>query len=108
MDWKLQLQPGLRGRMIQRIMDTLIRHLPVTVPEGILELSKIAVRIDEKVYASAVSKPDYFRKISLKMLTMESTQNNNNGVANPLPHDAPNPEMKSKSPNHELEIKIKP
>ncbi|KAF3335810.1 mediator of RNA polymerase II transcription subunit 15a-like protein [Carex littledalei] len=53
-------------------MDTLKRHLPVPVPEAINELQKIAVRFEEKIYSVATSQPDYHRKISLKMLSMEN------------------------------------
>ncbi|KAF8029804.1 hypothetical protein BT93_E2281 [Corymbia citriodora subsp. variegata] len=53
-------------------METLKRHLPVSGPEGLQELNKIAVRFEEKIYTAATSQSDYLRKISLKMLTMET------------------------------------
>ncbi|RVW36865.1 Mediator of RNA polymerase II transcription subunit 15a [Vitis vinifera] len=53
-------------------MDTLKRHLPVSGQEGLHELRKIAVRFEEKIYTAATSQSDYLRKISLKMLTMET------------------------------------
>lgn len=40
--------------------------------EGLQELKKIAVRFEEKIYSAATSQSDYLRKISLKMLTMET------------------------------------
>ncbi|KAF9596250.1 hypothetical protein IFM89_008413 [Coptis chinensis] len=46
---------------------------------GITELNKIAVRFEEKIYMAATSQSDYLRKISLKMLTME-TKSQNTGV----------------------------
>jgi hypothetical protein len=36
-------------------MDTLKKHLPVSVPEGLNELQKIAVRFEEKIYTAATS-----------------------------------------------------
>jgi len=36
-------------------MDTLKRHLPISVPEGFNELRKIAIRFEEKIYAAATS-----------------------------------------------------
>ncbi|CAL5385900.1 unnamed protein product [Camellia sinensis] len=57
-------------------MDTLKRHLPFTGEEGLLELRKIAVRFEEKIYTAATSQSDYLRKISLKMLTMENKHQN--------------------------------
>ncbi|KAI9110222.1 hypothetical protein K1719_018664 [Acacia pycnantha] len=75
-DWRTQLQPGERLRIVNKIMDTLKRHLPVSGQEGLHELRKIAQRFEEKVYAAATSQSDYLRKIALKMLTMENkTQN---------------------------------
>ncbi|KAL0919842.1 hypothetical protein M5K25_011966 [Dendrobium thyrsiflorum] len=76
-DWRSQLQPEARQRIVNKIMDTLRRHLPVAAPEGMTELKKIAVRFEEKIYAAAVNQSDYLRKISLKMLSMETkTQQN--------------------------------
>jgi len=36
-------------------METLKRHLPISVPEGLNELRKIAIRFEEKIYAAATS-----------------------------------------------------
>ncbi|XP_010057527.2 F-box/LRR-repeat protein At5g02910 isoform X2 [Eucalyptus grandis] len=71
-DWRAQLLPESRERIVNKIMETLKRHLPVSGPEGLRELNKIAMRFEEKIYAAAVSQSDYLRKISLKMLTMET------------------------------------
>ncbi|KAF3335809.1 Mediator of RNA polymerase II transcription subunit 15a [Carex littledalei] len=71
-DWRSQLQPESRQRIVNKIMDTLKRHLPVPLPEGIIECQNIAVRFEEKIYSTATSQPDYLRKISLKMLSMEN------------------------------------
>ncbi|XP_023529244.1 mediator of RNA polymerase II transcription subunit 15a-like isoform X3 [Cucurbita pepo subsp. pepo] len=71
-DWRSQLQPDSRHRIVNKIMETLKRHLPVSGHEGLSELRKIAVRFEEKIYTAATSQSDYLRKISLKMLTMET------------------------------------
>ncbi|XP_055802522.1 mediator of RNA polymerase II transcription subunit 15a-like isoform X1 [Solanum dulcamara] len=57
-------------------METLKRHLPIYGQEGVLELRKIDVRFEEKIYSAATSQQDYLRKISLKMLTMETKSQN--------------------------------
>ncbi|XP_011014848.1 PREDICTED: mediator of RNA polymerase II transcription subunit 15a-like isoform X1 [Populus euphratica] len=57
-------------------METLKRHLPFTGQEGLQELKKIAVRFEEKIYTAATNQSDYLRKISLKMLTMETKSQN--------------------------------
>ncbi|KAK1307498.1 Mediator of RNA polymerase II transcription subunit 15a [Acorus calamus] len=86
-DWRSQLQQESRHRIVNKIMETLKRHLPISGPEGMIELKKIAVRFEEKIYTAATSQTDYLRKISLKMLTME-TKTQNPGGANPLPSNA--------------------
>ncbi|KAI9084592.1 hypothetical protein K1719_033580 [Acacia pycnantha] len=73
-DWRTQLQPDSRQRIVNRITDTLKRDLPVSGQDD--ELRKIAQRFEEKIYAAAPSQSDYVRKISLKMQKMENkTQN---------------------------------
>ncbi|XP_054789788.1 mediator of RNA polymerase II transcription subunit 15a-like [Prosopis cineraria] len=82
-DWRAQLQPESRQRIVNKIMETLKMHLPCSGQEGIHELRKIAQRFEEKIYTAATSQPDYLRKISLKMLTMKTTSQNN--INNPMP-----------------------
>ena len=66
-------------------METLKRHLPVSGEVGLHELRKIAIRFEEKIYTAATSQSDYLRKISLKMLTMEKSQN---PIGNVLPSNS--------------------
>ncbi|KAF4347732.1 hypothetical protein G4B88_017811 [Cannabis sativa] len=88
-DWRTQLQHDSRQRIVNKIMDTLKKHLPFSGQEGLLELKKIAERFEEKIYSAATSQSDYLRKISLKMLTME-TKSQNNNIPNPLPSNPAN------------------
>ncbi|KAH9317433.1 hypothetical protein KI387_019202, partial [Taxus chinensis] len=53
-------------------MDTLQRYMPVTGPDGMNELRKIALHFEEKIYAAALDQQDYLRKISLKMLSLRN------------------------------------
>ncbi|WVZ59235.1 hypothetical protein U9M48_009417 [Paspalum notatum var. saurae] len=71
-DWRTNIQREARARIVNKIMETLKKHLPVTVPEGLSELQRIAVRFEERMFALCTSQTDYLRKISLKMLSMES------------------------------------
>ncbi|KAK2973638.1 hypothetical protein RJ640_014966 [Escallonia rubra] len=76
-DWRNQLQQDSRQRIVNKIMETLKRHLPFSGgQEGLQELKKIAVRFEEKIYTAATSQSDYLRIISLKMLTMETKSPN--------------------------------
>ncbi|KAL7157863.1 hypothetical protein ABFS83_02G104700 [Erythranthe nasuta] len=70
-DWKNHLQSGSRQKIVNKITETLKRHLPFSGQEGLQQLKKIAVRFEERVYTEATSQSDYLRKISLKMLSME-------------------------------------
>ncbi|XP_047955267.1 mediator of RNA polymerase II transcription subunit 15a-like isoform X2 [Salvia hispanica] len=92
-DWRTQLQQDSRQRIVNKIMETLKRHLPFSGQEGLQELKKIAVRFEEKIYTAATSQSDYLRKISLKMLTMETKSQN--PIANSL---QPNAASNSKNP----------
>ncbi|KAL2338178.1 hypothetical protein Fmac_012624 [Flemingia macrophylla] len=71
-DWRAQLPPESRQRIVNKIMDTLKKHLPVSGPDGLHELRKIAQRFEDKIFTGATNQPDYLRKISMKMLTMET------------------------------------
>ncbi|XP_078444068.1 mediator of RNA polymerase II transcription subunit 15a-like isoform X2 [Wolffia australiana] len=89
-DWRTQLQPDARTRIVNKIMDTLQRHLPIYGPENLGELRKIAMRFEEKIFTAAINQTDYLRKISLKMLTMES-KTQNTGNTNQMPSNSSNP-----------------
>ncbi|KAL9388014.1 hypothetical protein Peur_021138 [Populus x canadensis] len=75
-DWRIQLQPESRKRIVNKIMETLKRHLPFSGQEGLQELKKIAMRLEEKIYTTATDQFDYLRKISLEMLSMEIRSQN--------------------------------
>ncbi|KAK3143115.1 hypothetical protein QOZ80_4BG0358580 [Eleusine coracana subsp. coracana] len=76
-DWRAHLQSGLRDRIVNRIMEGLHKHLTLSAAEALSdELQKIAVQFEEKIYAAATSQSDYLRKITLKMLSLESRQTN--------------------------------
>lgn len=78
-NWRTQLPPDTRARIINKIMETLKRHLPFSGEEGLQELRRITVRFEDKIYCAATNMTDYLRKISLKMLTMESNSQNSTG-----------------------------
>ncbi|KAK3219189.1 hypothetical protein Dsin_013159 [Dipteronia sinensis] len=71
-DWRDQLLLDSRRRIINKILDTLKRHAPLSGPEDLKQLRKIAVRFEKKIYTCAPSQSDYLRKISLKMLNLEN------------------------------------
>ncbi|KAM0923350.1 hypothetical protein ACQ4PT_005642 [Festuca glaucescens] len=79
-DWRLQ--PEDRSRVINKIVETLRMHLP----EGLNELQRIAVRLEEKIYGVATNQTDYLRKISLKMLSVEAETQQAPGNAQVIPN----------------------
>ncbi|XP_074311432.1 uncharacterized protein LOC141647219 [Silene latifolia] len=97
-DWRSQLQPDSRERIVNKIMETLKRHLPFSGEEGIQELKQIAIKFEDNIYSSATSQSDYLRKISLKMLTMESKSQNE------LPGDMPSNSASINSQDLELKL----
>ncbi|XP_037427123.1 mediator of RNA polymerase II transcription subunit 15a-like isoform X2 [Triticum dicoccoides] len=88
-DWRAQLQPEARGRIVDKILETLKNRLPVSVsvaPEALNELQKIAAWFEQKVYTEATSQYDYLRKISLKLLSMETQRQQAAGNAQLIPN----------------------
>ncbi|KAL9682753.1 hypothetical protein QQ045_014561 [Rhodiola kirilowii] len=82
-DWRSLLQPDSRHQNVNKIMETLKKQLPFSGQDGLLDLKKIAVRKEEIIYSAATSQSDYLRKISLKMLTMETKSQNTIAGTNP-------------------------
>ncbi|CAH2037467.1 unnamed protein product [Thlaspi arvense] len=84
-DWRTQLPPDSREKIVKKIMEALKKHLPFTGPDGINELRSIAARFEEKIFSGAVNQNDYLRKLSMKMLTMETKSQNAAGSSSPIP-----------------------
>uniref|UniRef100_A0A6M2E912 Mediator complex subunit 15 KIX domain-containing protein n=1 Tax=Populus davidiana TaxID=266767 RepID=A0A6M2E912_9ROSI len=57
-------------------MEKLKRHLLFSGQEGLQELKKFAIRVEEKNYTTATNQYDYLCKISLEMLSMEIRSQN--------------------------------
>ncbi|KAL0789303.1 hypothetical protein Bca101_005549 [Brassica carinata] len=70
-DWRIQLPPDSRQKNINKLMETLKKHVPYSWQEGIEELGRIAISFEELIFNTALNQVDYFCKISLKMQTME-------------------------------------
>lgn len=58
-DWKTLLQPESRTRIVTKMVEILKRHLPFTGPEGLVELDKLAVRFEEKIFTAAAASQVY-------------------------------------------------
>ncbi|KAJ4890027.1 Mediator of RNA polymerase II transcription subunit 15a [Raphanus sativus] len=86
-DWRTQLSFDSRQKVVNKILDTLKKQIPFCGQEGINELSRIAVRFEEKIFSRAVNPSDYLRIISLKMLTVEGRQYNAAGSSSYITAD---------------------
>ncbi|KAM5582707.1 mediator of RNA polymerase II transcription subunit 15a-like [Rosa sericea] len=75
-DWRSKLPADMRQRLIKNIMSTLKPHRPISGQEGLDELEKNAVSLEEKFYAAATSQLDYLLKISQEMLTVVTKPQN--------------------------------
>ncbi|KAF8049544.1 hypothetical protein N665_2183s0006 [Sinapis alba] len=82
-DWRIHLRPDSRDRIINKITETLKKHIPCSSPE---ELRRIAGRFEEKMFSVAVNQTDYLRKIASKILTMETKWQNGAGSSSSLPY----------------------
>ncbi|XP_026450433.1 mediator of RNA polymerase II transcription subunit 15a-like isoform X1 [Papaver somniferum] len=83
-DWRTHVQPDSRQRIVTKILETLERQVPISGPDVLAELNKVAVRLEDIIFTIATSQTDYLQKISLKMLAME-TKSQTNEVANSFP-----------------------
>uniref|UniRef100_A0A7N2LQE6 Uncharacterized protein n=1 Tax=Quercus lobata TaxID=97700 RepID=A0A7N2LQE6_QUELO len=66
------VKPDSRQGIVNKIMETLKRHLHVSGQEGLYVLGKFAIRFEEKIYTAATNQSDYLAKIFLKLLTLEN------------------------------------
>jgi Pyruvate/2-oxoacid:ferredoxin oxidoreductase delta subunit len=69
-DWRTQQPQDSRQKNINALLDTLKKIVPHSGKEGIDELMRIAVSLEELIFNSAINQEDYLGKISLKMRTM--------------------------------------
>ncbi|CDY36587.1 BnaA06g10400D [Brassica napus] len=102
-EWRKQLPPDSRQKIVNKIMETLSRHLPSSGPEGINDLRRIAARFEEKTFSGAVNQTDYLRKISMKMLTMETKSQNAAGSSSTTT-DANNTTSMDSIPNNQGQL----
>ncbi|KAJ3692835.1 hypothetical protein LUZ60_011930 [Juncus effusus] len=71
-DWRLQLRPEARRRILNNLMDTLKRHVPS--PECLDKLQQLAARFEEKIYNESFSQAEYLRRISHKILSIDKNR----------------------------------
>ncbi|XP_042059809.1 mediator of RNA polymerase II transcription subunit 15a-like isoform X1 [Salvia splendens] len=75
-DWRSQLRPDIRTRVVNKIAETLKGHIPFSGLDEALEIERMAARFEEMTHSVATSQSDYLRKISLKILTIQTRSQN--------------------------------
>ncbi|XP_033129236.1 mediator of RNA polymerase II transcription subunit 15a isoform X5 [Brassica rapa] len=70
-DWRTQHPPGSRQKNVNKLLETLKKHIPYSGKEGIEELMRVAVSFEELIFNTATSQVDYLSKISSRMQSME-------------------------------------
>ncbi|WCJ40449.1 Mediator of RNA polymerase II transcription subunit 15a [Euphorbia peplus] len=90
-DWLLL--PDSRERIVNKITETLKKHISFSGEEGLAELKKFAVLFEEKIYTNSMSQSDYLRKIAFKMCSLELKSQNT--ISNSL---QPNPSGHTTTP----------
>ncbi|RVW36830.1 Mediator of RNA polymerase II transcription subunit 15a [Vitis vinifera] len=76
-DWRAHVPPDARQRIVNYIMDTLKRVVPVSGPEQLHQLRNLAERFEEKHYSAATSRYDYLWRLAAKLLTLEGLAKTN-------------------------------
>ncbi|CAH8381261.1 unnamed protein product [Eruca vesicaria subsp. sativa] len=105
-DWRAQLPSGAREKIVNKIMKTMHNHLPYSGPEGMNELRRIASRFEDKIFNGAVNQTDYLRKISMKMLTMETKSQNAAGSSSSLPIPGGYSSLPLNPGRHQMKIEV--
>ncbi|KAJ0936769.1 putative coactivator CBP, KIX domain superfamily, mediator complex subunit 15, KIX [Helianthus annuus] len=57
-DWRATVQADSRQRIVNKIMETLKRHVPFDGPEGLQELMKMAMKFEQRMYTLCTSQSD--------------------------------------------------
>ncbi|VVA91476.1 unnamed protein product [Arabis nemorensis] len=94
--WRTQLTPDKREKVVNKIMEILMKHLLFSGPAGINELRRIAPRFEDKMFSSADSPviyrslniyfvTDYLQKVATKMWTVEAKAQTTDGSLTSLP-----------------------
>ncbi|KAG8046711.1 hypothetical protein GUJ93_ZPchr0008g13813 [Zizania palustris] len=70
-DWRNRLAQDIRDGMIHDIWFNLQKKLPTTASTTLVDLKKVAPRIEERIYAIAFDFGDYLRRFSLRKDDLE-------------------------------------
>ncbi|XP_019099022.1 PREDICTED: uncharacterized protein LOC104774503 isoform X2 [Camelina sativa] len=90
-DWRTQLPPDSRQKIVNKIIETLKQYLPLPSSlSGLEELRRIATRFEESVFSGALNQTDYLQKISMKMRTLGTKSQNAAGSSSSSIHAAAN------------------
>lgn len=72
-NWRAGFSQNSRNKIVDRMMDTLLRHNPLSGEVGMRDLWSFANHFEETIFNAAADQDDYLRSISLRMLNLETT-----------------------------------
>ncbi|KAG0557275.1 hypothetical protein KC19_11G116000 [Ceratodon purpureus] len=77
--WRSNLSHESRNKIVNRILANLQRHMPAPPgQDGVDELIRVARRFEEKIFQVANDQNDYLRKISLKLMSLDTVSKGRN------------------------------
>lgn len=74
--WRIEVNSEFRQKIVRKMMEGLRKTLTSSKPEELLEVENMFLRCEEKIYAAATSRDDYLRRISGKLLGIETIARN--------------------------------
>ncbi|OMO54455.1 putative transcription cofactor [Corchorus capsularis] len=79
-DWRSQLSLDNRRKIMTLLFQKLEKTIPISGQRGLIELKKLAIKLEHKIFADSTSKPDYLKRISDNVrgiqIKMKKTGNN--------------------------------
>ncbi|PVH36588.1 hypothetical protein PAHAL_6G112300 [Panicum hallii] len=70
--WRAHLPWGSRQRVVRRIFEVLKRSFPADLTEGLIDLQRVAERLEWRIYSVARDQNEYLQRISLRVLYFSS------------------------------------
>ncbi|KAL6639977.1 hypothetical protein ACP70R_022287 [Stipagrostis hirtigluma subsp. patula] len=70
--WRAQLAVEARQRIVARISENMKKSVQADLTDGLIDLQRVAARLESRAYFVARNLSEYLRRISLRMLSFES------------------------------------
>ncbi|KAK9290114.1 hypothetical protein L1049_008278 [Liquidambar formosana] len=84
-DWRSELKPEVREKIVNEVIEKLKNHVPSSDPNTLNEINKVAVKFEEKIYHTARTKDGYLIAICKKITPIENSCNQSIAASSPNP-----------------------